>query len=194
MECTNLAQHFVEQETGLVLDMVGNRLPVGSVIMCKLAPFVIMEDSDCDYVGGNKMEIVYQADDKCFEFLEQQVKEVHIESSQGFITSMFKVLTSSRCKTRRKQVTGIPPTLLTIWSHTLATPSNALMSKTLVEDATQVEFVAGQPTTLEEETMEDPSPNNDLGESYVAEVQQSGKHVPLICTDVEEHEHLTNQI
>ena len=37
-----------------------------------------------------------------------------------------------------------------------------------------------------------PSPNNKLGESYVAGVQENGKHVPLLCTDAEEHEHLTN--
>ena len=48
------------------------------------------------------------------------------------------------------------------------------------------------PATLEEELLEEPSPNNVLGESYVAEVQQNCKHIPLLCTDVEEHEHLTN--
>ena len=52
--------------------------------------------------------------------------------------------------------------------------------------------MAGQPTTLEEQTTENPTPNNNLEESYVAEVQWSGKHIPLICTDTEEHEHLTN--
>ena len=31
-----------------------------------------------------------------------------------------------------------------------------------------------------------------LGETYVAEVQQNCKHVPLLCTDAEEHKHLTN--
>ena len=39
--------------------------------------------------------------------------------------------------------------------------------------------------------MEEPIPNSNLGESYVAEVQQNGKHIPLICTDMEEQEHLT---
>ena len=37
-----------------------------------------------------------------------------------------------------------------------------------------------------------PSPSNGLGESYVSEVQRNGKHVPLFCTDMEDHEHLTN--
>ena len=90
MESTILAQCFVEQETGLALDMVGNKLPTGLVIMCNLTPFVNMEYGDINYVGGSNMEMVYWADDKYFEFLNQQVKELHMERSQGFITSMFR--------------------------------------------------------------------------------------------------------
>ena len=115
-----------------------------------------------------------------------------MERSQGFVTSVFRALIGSRCKTRRKQVTGIPPTPVTIGLHTLATLSDAPTSKTLAEDVTQDEFVARHLATLEEEPLEEPSPNNMLRESYVAEVQQNGKHIPLPCTDGEEHEHLTN--
>ena len=57
---------------------------------------------------------------------------------------------------------------------------------------TQHEFVARWLTTLEEEPSEEPSQNNELGESYVAEVKWNGKHIPLLCTNMEEHEHLTN--
>ena len=57
----------------------------------------------------------------------------------------------------------------------------------------QDEFVAKQPATLEENSSEEPNPNYDLGESYVAETQRSGKHIPLICTNAEEHKHLTNR-
>ena len=88
---------MVEQDTGLVLDMAGNRLPAGSVIMCKLTAFVIMEDGDPDYVGGGKMEMVYQANDQYIKFLNQQEKVLHMESSQGFITSIFQALAGSRC-------------------------------------------------------------------------------------------------
>ena len=42
MESTIASLCFVEQETSLVLDMAGNKLPAGSLIMCKLTPFVIM--------------------------------------------------------------------------------------------------------------------------------------------------------
>ena len=171
MEGTIAAQCFVEQKTGLVLDMAGNKLPARSVIMCKLTPFVIMEDGDIDYVGGGKIEMVYQADDKYLKFLDQQIKELHMEKRQGFITSMFRVLTGSRHKTKRKKVTGIPPTLVTIGSHTPATPSDAPTSKTLVEDVTQAEVVARQLAALEEEPTEEPSTNNELGESYVVDVQ-----------------------
>ena len=59
------------------------------------------------------MEMVYQADDDYFEFLDQQVKELHMERSQGFITSVYRALTGSRCKTRKRQVTVIPPTPMT---------------------------------------------------------------------------------
>ena len=164
MEITIAAQCFVKQDTGLMLDMTGKKLPAGSVIMCKLTPFVITDDGDIDYLGGGKMQMVYQADDRSFEFLNQQVKELHRERSQGFITSIFRALTGSRHKTRRKQVTGIPPTLVTIGSHTPATPIDAPTSKTLAEDITQTELVARQLTsaTLEEEPMEETSPSNEL--------------------------------
>ena len=79
MEGTIAAQCFLEQETGLVLDMAGNKLLTGSVIICKLTPFVIMEYVDIDCIGGGKIEIVYQADDKYFEFLDQKIKELHME-------------------------------------------------------------------------------------------------------------------
>ena len=79
----------------------------------------------------------------------------------------------------------------------IITPANQIdapTSKTLAEDVTQAELVARQltPATLEEEPMEEPSPSNELGESYVADIQQGGKHIPLHCNDVGEHEHLTN--
>ena len=57
---------------------------------------------------------------------------------------------------------------------------------------TQDKFGGKQQATLEEVPKEESIPNNDLGESYVVEVQWGGKHVPLIHTDAEEHEHITN--
>ena len=115
-------------------------MPAGSVIMCKLTLFVIMTDGDIDYMGGSKMEMVYWADDEYFEFLDQQVKELHMERSQGFITSVYRALTGSRHKTRRIQVTSIPPTPVTMQSCSPTTWCKPSSGKTLEEDATQDEF------------------------------------------------------
>ena len=59
MESTIAAQCTVEQDTGLVLDMAGKKFPAGSVIMCKLTAFVITEVYNIDYIGGDKLEMVY---------------------------------------------------------------------------------------------------------------------------------------
>ena len=83
-----------------------------------------------DYVGGGKMKMVYQANHQSFEFLDQQVKELYMERSQGFITSTFRALTGSRCKTRRKKVTSIPLTPVAIGSHTSANLIDAPTSNT----------------------------------------------------------------
>ena len=117
-----------------------------------------------------------------------------MERSQGFNTSVFRALTGSRCKTRRKQVTGIPPTLVTIESHTPATSIDTPTSKTLSADMTQAELVARlpAPASLNEEPVEEPCMNSQHGESYIADVQHNGKHVPFHGTDADEHEHLTN--
>ena len=111
--------------------------------------------------------MVYQADNQYFEFLNQQVKELHMERSQGFITSVFRAVTGSICKTRRKQVTGILPMPVTIWSHAPATPIDALTTKTLSKDGTQAEFITRPPSSVptDEKPMEEPSTNNQLGES-----------------------------
>ena len=60
------------------------------------------------------------------------------------------------------------------------------------EDTTQDEFGAKQQDTLDEVPKEESITNSNLRESYVVEVQQDSKHIPLIHTGVEKHEHLTN--
>ena len=85
---------------------------------------------------------------------------------------------------------------MTIGSHTPATPIDVPTSNTLAEDVTQADLLARPPApvALNEEPMKDPSISNQLGESYVAFIQQSRKHIPLHCTDVEAQEHLTNYL
>ena len=115
-----------------------------------------------------------------------------MERRQGFITSVYRSLMGSRHKTRRRQVTSIPPTPVTMESPTLATQIEPSSGKALEEDATQDEFGGKQQTTLEEIPKEESIPNNDLGEWIVVQVQQGSKCVPLIHTGTEVHEHLTN--
>ena len=47
------------------------KLSARSVIMCKLTAFVITQDGYIDYLGGGKMEMVYQANNQYFEILDQ---------------------------------------------------------------------------------------------------------------------------
>ena len=80
---------FVEQESGLIIDEAGNKLPVKAVMFCKMTPFAITEEGDVDNFTGGKMETVYQADKQYFKFLEGQLKELQAERSQSIITSVF---------------------------------------------------------------------------------------------------------
>ena len=142
-------------------------------------------------MGGGKMERVYHTDNQYFKFLDQQVKELHMERSQSFIKSVFRACGH---KTRRRQVTGIPLMPMTIGSHTLATSATTPARGNLSKDITLVEVEArplsSVPTT--EEEVEESSNNNQLGESYVADVQHSGSKAPFHCTDVMTHGHLKN--
>ena len=45
--------------------------------------------------------------------------------------------------------------------------------------------------SLNEEPLEESSTTNQLGESYVVDIQHNGKHIPFHCTDAEECKHLT---
>ena len=60
---------------------------------------------------------------------------------------------------------------------------------------TQAELVAGPPApvSLNEEPVQESSTNNQLGESYVADIQHKGKHVLFHCADMDECKHLTNR-
>ena len=60
------------------------------------------------------MGVVYQAADEDFNFYDTQVKELDAERDQSIITSMFKTLTCTRHKTKRRQITGVPPMPITL--------------------------------------------------------------------------------
>ena len=50
------AKCVIKQETSLVVDEAGNKLPGKAVMMHKLTPFVITEKGNIDYFTGGKME------------------------------------------------------------------------------------------------------------------------------------------
>ena len=102
-----------------------------------------------------------------------------MESSQGLIKSVFRAITGSRHKTRKKQVTGILPMPVANRSHTLATSATAPTKKTLSEDVTWVEVETRPPSPVPttEEEVDKSSNKNQLGESYVADVQHGGINV-----------------
>ena len=89
---------------------------------------------------------------------------------------------------------GIPPTPVTIGSYTPATLIDAPATKTLSGDVTHAELVAGplSPVPTNEEPGEESSTNNQLGESYVADIHHNGNHLPFHCTDAKTCKHLTN--
>ena len=76
MDLKVIGKYFFKQESGLVIGEEGNKLPVKSVIFCKMTPFVITEDWDINNFTGGKMEAIYQAGNQFLEFFEGQVKEL----------------------------------------------------------------------------------------------------------------------
>ena len=113
MDIRVVGEHFIEEGSGLIVNAAGNRMPAKSVIFCKKRPFVITEDGDINLFAGGEMDVIYQAADEGFNFLENQVRDLKAERNQSIITSTFRTLTGTRHKTRRKQVTGIPPMPIT---------------------------------------------------------------------------------
>ena len=59
------------------------------------------------------MDVIYQAAHEDFNFSEAQVRELDTEGKQS-ITIIFRDLTGTRYKTRRMQVTSIPPMSITL--------------------------------------------------------------------------------
>ena len=72
MDLKVISKCFIKQESGLVLDEAGNKLPAKSVLFCKMMPFIITKDWDIDNFEGGKMDAIYQADDQYFDFFEEQ--------------------------------------------------------------------------------------------------------------------------
>ena len=100
----------------------GSKLQAKSVVMCQMTPFVITEEGDIDHFTGSKIENICQADERYFHFLKGQARELEAEKYQSILASVFRALTGSRCRTRRRQVTGILPTLVASESTPASNP------------------------------------------------------------------------
>ena len=83
------AKHFMEQETGFLVDEAGNKIQAKSVVICQMTPFVITKEGNINHFAGGKMENVYHADERYYNFLEDQVKELKVEKNQSILASMF---------------------------------------------------------------------------------------------------------
>ena len=103
----------IEQGSDLMVDSAGNMIPAKSIIFCKKRAFVITDDGDIDKFSGEEVDVIYQAADEDLNFSETQVRELDAERNKSILTSLFRTITSTRCKTRRRQFTGIPPVPIT---------------------------------------------------------------------------------
>ena len=156
-----------------------------------MTPFVITEEGDIDNFTGGKMETVYQADDQFFEFFKGQVKELQAERSQSIITSLFQALTGSRHKARRRQVTSIPPTPVTMGSAMPATAGDGKTTTALpVQVLTASELL--MPVPVSEVAMQPPMVDSQLGGSYITNmhIHNDGSNVSICSLDSEAHENL----
>ena len=89
MDLKGTGKCFVKQGSGMVTDEAGNKLPVKSILFCKMTPFIITNDGNIDKLKGGKMDVIYQADDQYFDLFEDQVKKLQAEKSQSIITNVF---------------------------------------------------------------------------------------------------------
>ena len=111
------------------------------------------------------MDVIYQAADEDFNFFKAQVRELDAERNQSIITSIFRTITGTRHKTRRRQVTSIPPMPITLGvasptiipsvattpgiSVTIMIPAQeALAVRTVLDTSVMVELELSVPETI----------------------------------------------
>ena len=62
-------------ETDFSVDTDGAALPAGAVIICNKKPFIVTEELYINEFLGGEINVVYQAKDEEFSYLETQVQE-----------------------------------------------------------------------------------------------------------------------
>ena len=63
---------FVEQETGFLVDEMGNKLQAKSVVLCQSTPYEVTEEGNISHFAGDKMENIYHADSRYSNFLKSK--------------------------------------------------------------------------------------------------------------------------
>ena len=54
----------MEQESGFLVDEMGNKLQAKSMVMCQSTPYMVTEEGDINHFAGFKMENIYHVDDR----------------------------------------------------------------------------------------------------------------------------------
>ena len=170
---------FIEQGSDLIVDSAGNRITTKLVIFCKKKAFIITKDGDISKFSGEEMDVIYQVADEDFNFLKAQLRELDAERNQSILTSLFRTITDTRHETRRRQVTGIPPTPITLgvasptnMAKTLGTPvtittpaQEALAATTVLDTPEMVQQELSVPETVL--PVHPPTNESQLGASYL---------------------------
>ena len=102
-----------QSETDFYVDEDGSTLPADMEILCRKKPFIITKEIYMDEFLGGEMDMVYQANDDEFSYLEAQVKENKAEALEGLFRNIYKTVMGTHRKTCRKEVTCVPNSLVT---------------------------------------------------------------------------------
>ena len=176
MDLKVVGKCFVKQWS--CIDEVGNKLPVKSILFCNMTPFIITKDGNIDKFEGGKMDDIYQADDQYLIFFEEQVRELQAEKSHSIIARIFPALTGSRHKTRMIQVTGKPPTPVTIGTATPITATDAKATPVPVKVIPDLTLLA--PLTVI--PMQPPMTESQLAGSYINNPQVNDSSNISVCS------------
>ena len=133
--------------------------------------FFITAEGDINHFTGSKMENIYQAGERYFNFLKGQIRELKEEKNQSILVSMFRALTGSRQWTRRRHMTGIPLTLVTSESTPASHPN---IGAAIQPTPNKMEQDESMPEQLDPipivEVARQQSVNNQLGGSYITKM------------------------
>ena len=102
-----------QPETDFYIDTDGAALPADATLLHKKKPFIITKELHMDEFLGGEMDVVYQANDDEFSYLEAQVKENKAETLGGLFSNIYKTVMGTHRKTYRKKITGDPNTPVT---------------------------------------------------------------------------------